>query len=307
MNEKVNVYAIIVTYNGMFWYDRCLGSLRNSEIPIQVVVVDNASSDDTVEYIHANFPEVHLIQSHINLGFGLGNNKGMRYALDNGADYVFLLNQDAWIESDTIKILIEVHNKNPEYGILSPMHLNADKSAIEQGMIVFLTLPEHTPNEIISDFYLGLKKDVYDTNYVLAAAWLLPRKTIENVGGFDPLFFQYGEDDNYLGRVIYHGFKIGIVPKVTICHDARKLFIRKKNQMVTFDKWLLQRSSDLLYPDNHIDEMIKEYCKQAILKILSFHWKTFKENFRNAIFLIKNKHEIIKHREENKHKGTTWL
>ncbi len=307
MNDKVKVYAIIVTYNGMFWYDRCFGSLRQSEIPVQVVVVDNASTDDTVEYIRTHFPEVHLIASDVNLGFGQGNNKGIRYALDNDADYVFLLNQDAWIEPDTIKTLIEAHIKNPVYGILSPMHLNADKSAIEQGMIVFLTLPEHTPNEIISDFYLGLKKEVYDTNYVLAAAWLLPIKTIDSVGGFDPLFFHYGEDDNYLSRVLYHGFKVGIVPKVTICHDARKLYKREKNQMVTFDKWILQRSTDLRYPDNHIDTMIKEYVKLAIVKALTLHWATFRENYRNAMILIWNKMKIMKSRELNKKKGRTWL
>lgn len=307
MNDKVKVYAIIVTYNGMFWYDRCFSSLRQSEIPVQVVVVDNASTDDTIEYIHANYPEVHLIQSDINLGFGQGNNKGIRFALANDADYVFLLNQDAWIEPGTIRALIEVHRKKTEYGILSPMHLNADKSAIEQGMIVFLTLPEHTPNEIISDFYLGLKKEVYDTNYVLAAAWLLPIKTIDKVGGFDPLFFHYGEDDNYLSRVLYHGFKIGIVPKVTICHDARKLYKREKNQTVTFDKWLLQRSTDLRYPDYHIDVMIKEYCKQAIIKLITFKRKTFLENYGNLMFLLRNKNRILASRNRNKQKGRTWL
>lgn len=307
MNEKANVYVVVVTYNGMFWYDRCFGSLRQSEIRVEVVVVDNASTDETVEYIHANYPEVHLIQSDLNLGFGQGNNKGIKYALDNGAEYVFLLNQDAWIEPNTVKKLIEVQHKYPDYGILSPMQLNADKSAIEQGMIVFLTLPEHTPNEIISDFYLGLKKEVYDTNYVLAAAWLLPIKTIDKVGGFDPLFFHYGEDDNYLSRVLYHGFKVGIVPEVTICHDARKLYKRDKNQTVTFDKWLLQRSTDLRFPDSHIYVMIKEYVKLAMLKSLTFHRTTFLENYRNALFLIRNKKKIIYSREINKQVGRTWL
>jgi len=307
MNEKANVYVVVVTYNGMFWYDRCFGSLRQSEIRVEVVVVDNASTDETVEYIHANYPEVHLIQSDLNLGFGQGNNKGIKYALDNGAEYVFLLNQDAWIEPNTVKKLIEVQHKYPDYGILSPMQLNADKSAIEQGMIVFLTLPEHTPNEIISDFYLGLKKEVYDTNYVLAAAWLLPIKTIDKVGGFDPLFFHYGEDDNYLSRVLYHGFKVGIVPEVTICHDARKLYKRDKNQTVTFDKWLLQRSTDLRFPDSHIYVMIKEYVKLAMLKSLTFHRTTFLENYRNALFLIRNKKKIICSRKINKQVGRTWL
>jgi N-acetylglucosaminyl-diphospho-decaprenol L-rhamnosyltransferase len=305
--EISKVFVIIVTYNGKEWYDRCFSSLRTSELAVQALVIDNASSDDTVKYIQTNYPEVHLIVSDSNLGFGQANNKGMRYALDHGVDYVFLLNQDAWIEPDTIKELVAAHKKQPEYGVLSPIHLNALKTAIEKGLIVYLSTTRHTPNELISDFYLGLKKDIYDTNYVNAAAWMLPRKTLETVGGFDPLFYHYGEDDNYLSRVFYHGFKVGIVPKVTICHDTERRVNATPKASMTFDKWLLQRSSDLLYADNHIDKMIREYVENAIIKLLNFHWSTFKENYFNASFLIKNKKQIMKSRTMNKKNGETWL
>jgi len=301
------VFAIIVTYNGKQWYDKCFTSLRTSELAVQVVVIDNASSDDTVQYLRTNYPEVHLIESDINLGFGQANNKGMRYALDKGADYVFLLNQDAWIEPNTIKELIVAHKKQLEYGMLSPIHLNARKTAIEKGLIVYLSTTRHTPNELISDFYLGLKKDIYDTNYVNAAAWLLPRKTLETVGGFDPLFYHYAEDDNYLSRVFYHDFKVGLVPKVTICHDTERRVNATPKASMNFDKWLLQHSSDLLYADNHINSMIVEYCKLTFTKLLTFHWATFNENYRNARFLLKNKKRIMKSRTTNKQIGETWL
>jgi GT2 family glycosyltransferase len=305
--QEVKLFAVVVTYNGMYWYDRCFTSLLSSNVPVQVIVIDNASSDGTVEFIKEKFPEITLFESKKNLGFGKANNIGIKYALEQQADFIFLLNQDAWVENDTLEELIRVSTLNPEYGILSPIHLNAEKTAIEQGMMVPLALSEHTPSEIISDFYLGLKKDIYDTNYVLAAAWLLPHKTIEMIGGFDPIFFHYGEDDNYLSRVIYHGLKVGIVPKVTICHDARKLYKREKNQTVTFDKWLLQRSTDLRYPDNQIDVMIKEYCKQAIVKFITFKRKTFLENYHNLMFLLRNKKSVLESRNRNKQKGRTWL
>lgn len=305
--EIAKVFVIIVTYNGKRWYGRCFKSLQKSLIPVQIVVVDNASTDDTVSYIKEYFPEVYLIESKVNQGFGQGNNKGIRYALDNAADYVFLLNQDAWIESNTIATLIEIHKKQPEYGILSPMHLNADKTAIEKGLIVYLSTTRHTPNELISDMYLGLKKEIYDTNYVNAAAWLLPRNTLEVVGGFDPVFYHYAEDDNYLARVLYHGFKVGIVPKVTICHDTERRVKAQPNAVMNFDKWLLQRSTDLSYPDHHIHVMIKEYCKQSIIKLITFKRKTFLENYRNMMFLLHNRKSILESRNQNKQKGRTWL
>ena len=305
--EITNIFVIVVTYNGKQWYDRCFGSLRRSEVQAQVVAVDNASTDDTVEYLQTHFPEVHLITSDVNLGFGQGNNKGIRYALEHDAEYVFLLNQDAWIESNTLAVMVETHKKYPEYGLLSPMHLNADKTAIERGLLTFLTYHEHINLELISDFYIGLKKEVYDVLEVNAAAWLLPQKTLEIVGGFDPLFYHYAEDDNYFSRVLYHGFKAGLIPKVTICHDTERRVKATPKAAMAFDKWLLQRSTDLLYPDNHIHTMIKEYLKLAIVKALTFHWATFRENYRNALFLIRNKKKIMHSREINKQVGRTWL
>lgn len=305
--EITKVFVIIVTYNGKQWYDRCFGSLRASEMPVNVVVIDNASSDDTAQYLLANYPEVHLIVSDSNLGFGQANNKGMRYALDHGADYVFLLNQDAWVEPDTISELVRIHKENSEFGILSPMHLNAEKSQIEKGLLGLLTYHTHINLELISDFYTGLKNEVYAVREVNAAAWLLPRRTLETVGGFDPIFFHYGEDDNYLSRALFHGLRVGIVPKVTICHDTERRIEKTKKQQSTFEKWLLQRSTDLRYPDYHIDVMIKEYCKQAIIKLITFKRKAFLENYGNLMFLLRNKNRILASRNRNKQKGRTWL
>ena len=73
-DKQLKVFVIVVTYKGMQWYDRCFTSLRNSTIPIQTIVVDNASGDGTVEYIKENYPEIMLIESKENLGFGKGNN-----------------------------------------------------------------------------------------------------------------------------------------------------------------------------------------------------------------------------------------
>ena len=212
----MKVFVIIVTYKGMRWYDRCFSSLRESTIPVQTIVVDNTPGEEDVEYIRAHYPEVHIIKTNENLGFGRANNLGMRYALDNGCDYVFLLNQDAWIEPDTIEKLVMISEKHPEYGILSPIHLNAERTIIN----MTLGVGAHHRNErLLSDVYLNRVSDVYDTNFANAAAWLLPRKTLETVGGFDPIFKHYEEDDNYLNRVLYHKMKIGICPETRIVHD----------------------------------------------------------------------------------------
>ena len=240
-----NVFVVIVTYKGSKWYDKCFNSLRQSTIPVQVVVVDNASNDGTVEYIKEHYPEIYLIESDVNLGFGKANNLAMRYALDHGCDYVFLLNQDAWIDTGTIEKLVAIHQEHGYYGILSPMHLNAEKNGVEKGLVTYLDNHKITNSDLFVDLYFDRVKDVYDTLYVNAAAWLLPRKTLLSIGGFDPIFMQYGEDDNYIHRVLYHQQKIGICPKCVVVHDTVRRVVGTTKTVQTKDKVLLAELTDI--------------------------------------------------------------
>lgn len=85
-------YIIIVSYNGMPWLEKCLKSCGK----FPVIIVDNSSTDETVSFVEDNFPNVILLRQALNLGFGQANNIGIRYALDIGAENVFLLNQDVF-------------------------------------------------------------------------------------------------------------------------------------------------------------------------------------------------------------------
>lgn len=304
--ELAKVFVIIITYKGKLWYNRCFTSLRESEIPVQTVVIDNASDDGTVEYIRENYPEVHLFESYTNLGFGQGNNKGMRYALDNGADYIFLLNQDAWIEPNTIKELIEIHKKNPQYGILSPIHLNADKTAIEKGLMHYVADLKITDSTWINDLYFGTTKDIYSTNYVNAAAWLLPRKTLETVGGFDPIFFHYGEDDNYMHRVLYHGLKIGISPTVRVVHDTERRVPKSIETMQVESKNLLVEQTNINC-NSSITSVILNSIRKSFFHILKFNFTATKYHVIKIRYIIRMKSNIIKSKNTNKTKGPHWL
>lgn len=304
---RMKLFVIIVTYKGQRWYDRCFGSLRQSTIPVQTIVVDNASNDGTVEYIKENYPEIHLIESKENLGFGRGNNIAMRYALDHGCDYVFLLNQDAWVEPDTLEKLVDIALRHEEYGIVAPLQVNAEKSKVLFGLIDFLTYPGKINHQMVSDLLLGKAEEIYSVGEVNAAAWLLPRKTLETVGGFDPLFLHYGEDWNYLSRVLYHKMKVGLTPHIQVVHDCKEHVDRPKGYEIEFDKWLLQRATDVLYPDNHVDEMIKHYRRMAMVKLLTFHKATFNENRKAYQFLKKHKTEIGRSRVQNKQQTASWL
>ena len=124
------VAIIIVTWNGMKWIDKCLSSIRQSCLPVTVFLVDNNSTDGTQSYISKNYSEVKLTLSNKNLGFGKANNIAIQQAFEDGFDYYFLLNQDAYIKPDTIDKLLEVE-ETEKYAIVSPIHLNGDGSLVD--------------------------------------------------------------------------------------------------------------------------------------------------------------------------------
>lgn len=214
MNETLSVFVIVVTHNGADTIFDCLKSLEDSNLQVQTCVIENASTDDTPNIIR-QFQNVIYLPQVINLGFGQANNIGMKYAMEHGADYVFLLNQDAKVKDDTIQILLNCAKQNPEYGILSPLHLNGDGSEIDEKVVAYLIRHK---NNYLTDLYFRRVKECYDVDFINAAAWLISRDCIKTVGGFDDLFFMYGEDDDYCVRVRNFGFKIGVVPKSVVYH-----------------------------------------------------------------------------------------
>lgn len=215
MMEK-KLLVIIVTYNAMNWVKRCFESLRMSTVVNDIFVVDNGSIDGTQDYIKNHFPDVIFNQSKANLGFGRANNIGLQYALKNGYDYVYLLNQDAWVMPNTFERMMALHEKNPEYGILSPLQMQANLENIDKNFLINLNSQGVT---VLEDILMSSKEAIVEVEMTMAAHWLISRKCLETVGGFSPSFPHYGEDNNYADRVIYHGLKNGIVLNAKAVHD----------------------------------------------------------------------------------------
>lgn len=222
----MKVSVIIVSYNFEKWIERCLGSLRRSTYPVSVIVVDNGSTDRTVQIIEKNYPEVHLIKTGKNLGFGKANNIGIRCAMEQGADYFFLLNQDAWLSEKTIQTLLALFTEHPEYGILSPAHLNGKGDKPDFGFSTYSGMKEKE-----EFFAIQREHEVVTLKFINAAFWMVPAQVLKKVGGFSPLFYHNGEDIDYINRLHYHGFLLGYSPYVFGYHD-------RENRPVTRDIFL---------------------------------------------------------------------
>jgi GT2 family glycosyltransferase len=206
----------------MQWIDKCLQSLLNSLYKTEIIVIDNGSKDATVPHVKKNYPLVKLIVAENNLGFGQGNNIGLKIALQQKADYIFLLNQDAWVETETITKLVAAHTNNPVYGILSPVHLNGAGNDFDDHFYIYLKNSAINKHSIENIKTKTSGDDIISSPFVNAAAWFISLSCLQKTGGFDPIFFHYGEDDNYAQRVIYNGYKIGILPTTAIYHDKER-------------------------------------------------------------------------------------
>lgn len=214
----MKILTIIVTFNGLKWMERCLGSVEASTVKSDTYIVDNGSTDGTQEYIKNNFPNMMFHQSEVNLGFGKANNMGILYAVEHGYDYVYLLNQDAWVEPNVFATLIDIMECNSQYGIVSPLQLTGDGKAVDKNFLQETISPRLCPL-LLNDYVLQKSTELYDTTFVMAAHWMVKVSAIKKAGMFSDAFPHYGEDDNLIARMLFHGMKVGICPICKGYHD----------------------------------------------------------------------------------------
>jgi len=243
------ITTIIITHNATKWIEACLKSVLSSTIPVRIIVVDNASTDETSHYIQEHFPHIELLKLDANIGFGPANNLAIQHMLTvsqarpaapqthqlaqgtlKGNDVpppVFLLNQDTRIEPDTLERLLIAMDTHPQYGILSPIHLNGAGTDLDRPFRNYLLESDIDPNTLdvlepkgsTSPEPGSTPQSPLPIRFINAAAWLITPECLQRVGGFHPAFFMYGEDWEYLNRVFHANFEAGIVPGALMYHD----------------------------------------------------------------------------------------
>jgi GT2 family glycosyltransferase len=218
------VYVIILSWNGKEDTLRCLRSVQEVDYPrYRVLVVDNASGDGSVEAIRAAFPAVELIVNESNLGFSAGNNEGVQYALQSGADYVLLLNNDTRVDRMVLTALVRAGEADPGVGLASPKVYYLDRPHViyyggaRKGCLPLL------PRVIgVGEEDHGQHEQLEEVDYVWGQAMFIKRQVIESIGLLDPQFFMYYEDLDYCLRAKRTGYKIVCVPAALVWHQVAK-------------------------------------------------------------------------------------
>ncbi|HYX18595.1 MAG TPA: glycosyltransferase family 2 protein [Nostoc sp.] len=270
MNDQltISVSIIIVNYNGKQILPDCLNSIQKFiDIPnYEIIFVDNASSDSSVELVAVNYPKIHLIKQIENRGFGAGNNVGAKLA---SGEFLFLLNTDTVLTTNILPHLIELMQADPQVGIIGPKLLNPDGSlqiSVSPALGIkgeYQARKMHRDYQNISHQDLIEQKfqEIQEVDIVVGAAFFIRSSLFYELGGFDENFFMYFEESDLCQRAQHQGYKIIYTPHVSLIH-LKGYSIQKAANIMSIE----YRRSQIYYYQKH-----RPWWEQLLLRIYLFY------------------------------------
>jgi GT2 family glycosyltransferase len=228
------VFITILNYNGNKDTYNCLNSLEElntTGFELNVVVVDNASKEKFTEDKKYKF-DLKIIRSETNLGFSGGQNLGIKFALDNGADYVVILNNDVILNKELIVELLNTFETNKDCGIVSPKiyfakghEFHKDRyQQNELGKVIWYAGGQIDWQNVIASHIgvdevdKGQYQNVKEIDFASGCCEMIKREVFEKIGFFDDRYFLYYEDNDLSQRAKKQGFKIYYQPKAMLWH-----------------------------------------------------------------------------------------
>lgn len=214
-NQLQSIHFVVVTYNGETFIKKCIAAIREESPASPIHVIDNGSHDNTLSIL-ADL-NITPIQTHENLGFGKANNIGISKALTSNASNVFLINQDAYLERGSLRRFFE-KSESRQTALHAFIQLNGNGDKLDSNFKSNYLSHKNCP-DFLEDLFFSTLQPSYEIAFANAAAWIMPRELLLKIGGFNPSFFHYGEDDNYINRLHHHDFKLILHPDCRVNHD----------------------------------------------------------------------------------------
>jgi len=216
-----HIVAVILNTNRREDTLACLQSLRDTAYQnLTVLVLDNSSTDGSVEAISECFPEVKIIRLEQNLGYAGNNNVGIQAALELMADWVLVLNEDTVLDAQCLALLVEAGESDPEIGIVGPLVYHYDEPQVIQSAGGLMDrrwqLTQLGMNEADQGQFRGLRP----VHFISGCAIMVRRQAIEQNGGLDERFFYYWEETDWCLRILKSGWKIVNVSQAKLWHKG---------------------------------------------------------------------------------------
>ena len=224
MNGSANVWAVVVGYNHVEDSLECLESLVSGGFPAgRIVFVDNRSSDDSAAIVRRAHPAAAVILMPENVGFARGYNVGMAHAMAQGAEFVFILNNDTVVDARTVDRLVADARAHPEAGILAPKIFYYDaKDAVWSAGSRYRRFPPAVVLRRTEGPDDGRYDGAPELEFITTCALLFPRAFLEKAGLLDANFFILHDDYDLSIRARQAGFSIRLVPSAHLWHKVSK-------------------------------------------------------------------------------------
>jgi len=212
------VHAIVLTWNGAHLLPECLRALRRQDArtPLHIVVVDNASTDGTAALLACDFPDVEHLRLPENIGYGRGNNEALRRALDGGADFVALINNDVELAPDWLRLLLDAARAHEAGLFTGTLLFRGEEMVNSTGLII-----DGLGRARDRDFRVPLaelSRTDGEVAGVSGGAALLRASMLREIGLFDPAYFAYYEDVDLSLRAARAGYRSFYVRAATARH-----------------------------------------------------------------------------------------
>lgn len=206
---------ILVNYNGLDDTVDCIKSLQESDYPVKIYVVDNASKEDETIQLAKLFSDVSFIRSEQNLGFAGGNNLAIKVALEKKFDYIALLNNDTIVLKDTFKNLMDLADEETVVAPVMNYYSHPREAWFSGGFINRWTGNAKHLRDEISSAYLNI-------SFATGCCFIAHRSIWEKTGLLDDEYFMYNEDEDFCVRLMLNDFKIKVVKNALIYHKVGK-------------------------------------------------------------------------------------
>lgn len=259
-NQSPLVSIIILNLNGLKHLDTCLKSVAKTTYPnLEVILVDNGSTDGSVEYVTKHHPSVKIVRNNRNLGFAAANNVGIRVTR---GDYVILLNNDTEVDPNWVSELVQVAESDPLVAACQPKILDFyDRKMFEYagaagGFIDIYGYP--LARGRVFDFVEEDHGQYDDPCYIFwasGAAMLIKRRALDKTGSLDEKFFIYHEETDLCWRFHLSGYRVVFVPSAKVFHKGGATFKRKP-----YASWYLLHRNDFMM-------LLKNYSIRNLFKI----------------------------------------
>ena len=288
----VDLSIVILSWNVRDLLRQCLKSVARDRplsvdhppLATEIIVVDNASSDGSVEMVRAEFPHVRLMANQANRGYTGGNNDGIAAATGR---YVMILNPDTRVLDDALAAMVAYADAHSDVGVVGPQLLNPDGSVqssrrrfptLMTGLFESTWLEPLAPRDVLRRYYVLDQPDgaIQEVDWLFGACFLVRREVIQQVGTLDEDFFMYSEEMDWCRRIRQAGWKVVYLPEAQVIHYGGK-----SSDQVAAQRHIYFQTSKVRYFRKHHGALTAGVLRVALLAM--YAWQLVLEAAKGAL------------------------